>query len=501
LVVAASPLVGGALMPPAEVVFVPPAELHGKLDVLNASWALMFFDGPSTADVRLPGESVWENVTITRLASYDGPPAPTTNVPLNVPQSTETLVSDAEVRLHFGGLSSLYVEGASLQIALGNLSGALRPAGDICMTNVVSGMRWEDHLARYGGLCPGESGVYVEAGSKTGMDFTVGSATARVLEWHNAQTECPRGAATCPSGGRHEEWTIPVSATNSNLTNGVYGYDRFTHAGDSGMVSGQGHLAGIFFGGPGLSLTTTGSVRLPLASSSPACPNCPAPQGQTLQLDGDVRLAHFQSAQDGQMASQVSGQIQGARFDERAVDPGLLAGVAGVSTAVIIGIGILAKILWGLFARNTRPLLEHPTSKALHDLICTTPGLSFSQVRGQLALAHGTAQYHLRRLLQAGLIVAYGYRNSVRYYENHGRHKHDWQEHAAFQKPELRRLHAWIAEHPRSNQLQVISAASQWGWKRSTTQNRLRQLVEAALIRDHRTTAAAVEYVAVRPTV
>lgn len=483
---------------PAAVVFQPPAQLHGELDAGQVAWVLLLFEEASaTAEFSLPGRTVLETITQTRFASYDGPPAPTDNVPIGTSQTSTTTLHDPEGSVTFLEPASLYVEAESINLVLTNGSGVLRPTDPVCMAHLVPSGRWGDHVARYGQLCPAQGGTYIEAGSQAGnLGFSLRSETVKALEWHHTTVQCVSG---CPSGGRRDEWRTPVDPTNSTLQNGVYEYERLA-PGRPGTVMGGGRLAGALFGGPDLVANVKGTVRLPLASSAAACGQCAAPDDQTLRLTGNVTLQQFQRLPDGRMSGQVSGDIQGARFDERAIDPQLLIGAAaGVTVAGVIGLGVLFRIVGGLFARNTRPVLDHPRAKAIHDLIHRTPGLSFGQVRDTTGVGHGTATYHLRRLLKAGLIVAYQYKNSVRYYENHGRHKHDWQEYAALQKPELRQLHGWIAEHPRSSQLQVISAAAAWGWKRSTTQNRLRQLVEASLIRDHRT-QVAVEYVAIRPS-
>jgi predicted transcriptional regulator len=194
------------------------------------------------------------------------------------------------------------------------------------------------------------------------------------------------------------------------------------------------------------------------------------------------------------LQTQFGGTVYQARIDEQTI-PELAATAAWVGGAAV-GLAFLIRVLWGpLFARNTRPVLEHPKSKAVYELVRADPGLSFQNIKTKLGWATGTTYYHLERLLKAGHIVSYSYRNSVRYYENHGLHKFDWIEFAVLQKPELRRLHEWILEHPHSSLAQVAAAATKWGWPRRTTRDRLAQLSEASLI-NKLSTASGVEYVA-----
>ena len=198
------------------------------------------------------------------------------------------------------------------------------------------------------------------------------------------------------------------------------------------------------------------------------------------------------------LGSRFTADLQAARFDETPADSLVRSAWAGAAVAGVAGLAVLGKLLWGLFARNNRPLLDHPNAKALHDLVHQSPGISFGGLQRATGLSHGTVQYHVKRLLDAGLVVAYSYRNSVRYFENHGRHAHDWKEHAALHKPELRRLHQWLTGHPRVSQAFILRHTADWGWKRSTTQHYLKILHGADLVRQERT-PAAVEYTAQRP--
>lgn len=169
-----------------------------------------------------------------------------------------------------------------------------------------------------------------------------------------------------------------------------------------------------------------------------------------------------------------------------------LASAAPAGVAVVGGL-LLWRLLAGLLARRESEL--HPRAQAVLAAVCAAPGLSFRGLRQATGLANGVALHHVARLLRDGHIVAHRHRNTVRFFENHGRYARTWKEAAVLRDPQNRRLHAWIASHAGATQAAVVEGSRGWGWRRGLTQKRLALLEEAGLVsraRDGR----AVRYMA-----
>ncbi|MEA3203130.1 MAG: hypothetical protein QOI63_803 [Thermoplasmata archaeon] len=146
-------------------------------------------------------------------------------------------------------------------------------------------------------------------------------------------------------------------------------------------------------------------------------------------------------------------------------------------------LAVLCKYLWALFVRSERPpALEHPKRRSVFETIQAEPGVSFRALQRRLGWPHGTLRNHVQRLLEDGVIVAHPYRNTVRYFENHGAFTNRWLPTAHLQDPDTRRLHEWLLRHPAVGQSQVTRETQGWGWSRSKTRRRLADLKEAGLL-------------------
>lgn len=171
------------------------------------------------------------------------------------------------------------------------------------------------------------------------------------------------------------------------------------------------------------------------------------------------------------------------------------AALGAVGLTLLGGLALAARLLAGLLTRaRARPL--HPRAQALLDTVRASPGLSLAAVRAACGLANGVARHHVRRLLRDGHLVAHRYRNTVRLFENHGRHAGTWRQESALRAPGNARLLAWLAAHPGASQSDAVGAALGWRWSRSLTQKRLRLLADAGLVA--RRGGRVVRYVAIR---
>lgn len=115
--------------------------------------------------------------------------------------------------------------------------------------------------------------------------------------------------------------------------------------------------------------------------------------------------------------------------------PGLAtqaAGAAGASPLPLDGRALLAASTLVLGALMLGPLalyskirrdatLDNDTRRSVFEAVVATPGLSIQEVARRASISHSTAAYHLDRLSGAGLVVATGDGNKVRYYRNGGR--------------------------------------------------------------------------------
>jgi hypothetical protein len=250
-----------------------------------------------------------------------------------------------------------------------------------------------------------------------------------------------------------------------------------------GTLLGAGHAAGIATGGARLDASIVGALRLPgarIAGQCGAAP-CPDPEGRTLLAHGNATLAGLapDPADPQRLRAQVAGSFAEAAYDEAPV------AALKVPTAVVVAgaaLGLLA-LLVGLFARSARPPpLTHPRRQQLFDLVQREPGLSFRALQRRLGWPTGPLQAHVARLVETRILVAQPYRNTVRYFENHGRYRDSWLEVTALRDPDARRLHGWLLAHPDAAQHETVQVARGWGWTRAKALRRLTGLEEAGLL-------------------
>lgn len=481
--------------------FQAPAQGAGNL-TSTATWALLVFNETSAADFRLDLNGPTSAINHTRLdvRATSGNLFGST-FPQNVEDRSVPIADDLRATVRFEpSVSSLLIQADTIHFAtLGTETTIHSSTGNEILADFLPNGKGGQDLELQDHAAPMDAGaaLTIQGGSLLRkVPFTLDARGLHRVEWHNATVTCTD--SPCPDGAR------PYGPAFA-LPNGT-AYAKTMPFLDlrptKGTLTGAGSALYMVALGQGMDFLLEGRARFPEAILSGECggKTCPNPAGRTFQAEGELEL-HGLAPMPGsptRLQTEFGGTIYRARIDEQTVPE--LATKAALVGGAAIGLVILVRVLWGpLFARNTRPVLDHPKSKAAYELIRADPGLSFQNLRAKLGWANGTTHYHLKRLLKAGLIVSYPYRNTVRFYENHGRHKQDWMEHAVLQQPELRELHEWIREHPHSIQAQVAAATAKWGWTRSTTRNRLAELVEAALVRRH-STPRGVEYVSCHST-
>jgi DNA-binding MarR family transcriptional regulator len=476
--------------------FEAPAQGAGNLTA-TATWALLVFDETSAGNFRLDLSGPTSAINHTRLdvRAASGNLFGST-FPQNVEDQPVSIADDLRATLDFEpSHSSLLIQADAIHLAARGTETTIHSStGNEILADFLPQGKGNQDLELQNHAAPMDTGaaLTIQGVSLHGpVPFNLDVRGLHRVEWHNATVACP--GSPCPDGARPygPAFAIPNGTAYAKTMPFL---DLHPTA---GTLSGQGSALYLVALGQGMDFLLQGRARFPEAVLSGECggKTCPDPAGRTFQAEGELEL-HGLAPMPGaptRLQTEFGGTIYRARIDEQAV-PELAARAALVGGAAI-GLVILVRVLWGpLFARNTRPVLDHPKSRAVYELIRADPGLSFQNLRAKMGYANGTTHYHLKRLLKAGLIVSYRYRNTVRFYENHGRHKQDWMEHAVLQHPELRQLHEWIREHPHSIQAQVAAATAKWGWTRSTTRNRLAELVQAALVSRH-STPRGVEYV------
>lgn len=500
-------LVSAALIPsvsassePVAIEFSTPAQTNGNVTISGLQWALIVFSDSSGARMSLEMSEgdIINRTRVFRDVHADG--LVHSSESRGVPPRTTKMEGPLKAALEFqDSWSSLYIEADSLDLKATQAGGSLERAnGTRQMSLFLPERPIRSGTFRMGisapfGLAWGLANKQIDGST----EFTLEAVGVHRTEWHNAAVYCP-DSSRCPDGARDSTASVPIPAGRVETRLVPY----LEIVGAKGRLHGKGNALAIAVGGATVDAALDGWLRLPAATLRAPCPpNCQTPARQTFQAQGQIileGLAPMSGSNDRAIAG-FQAHLHAASFDELPADS-LLAHstLTGAALAGVAGLWALGKMLAGLFARNNRPLLDNPKAKTILDLVLQNPGISFSGLEKAAGLGHGTVQYHLKRLLNAGLIVAYSYGKRVRYYENHGRHAHDWREHAALQKPELRHLHQWLTGHPRATQAFILRHAAEWGWKRSATQKYLRLLHGAELVRFERT-PAAVEYIALRP--
>jgi hypothetical protein len=480
LALLALPCLAAAASPPLPVDFLAPAQADGEVRAAGQWAVLVFRDAPASFGVDIaPGATAHNHTLVQAQGSTPaGPMAPMgeglDRGSMDLPERTQGALGAA------AGWASLYIEADEIRLSapashaqLGVARGG-EAADTYLAASVPSGAyRTAAHLVAQDGAWAAWQAT------RDAVPVAVEARGVRDLEWHNLTLACA-GAGRCPGAPSRQ---VPLSAPGVQASVETLTFTDLQAPG--GTLRGMGAVLLATVGGPSMDLSVLGTLRLPEVEVHGPCPHgaCPAMEGRTLRAEGNLTLAALAPAGASRLSAGMGGSFASARLDEAAA-PGFTVATGAALGVALLGLPLLVKVLVGLFARSARPpALQHPKRQALYDLIRAEPGLPYREIQRRLGWPNGTLNNHIARLMDVRLVVAKPYRNTVRYFENHGRHEADWKREALLRDPDLSRLLGWLREHPARTQADVLAhAQAAWGWTRSTTQDRLRELVEGGLL-------------------
>ncbi|MEA3189728.1 MAG: hypothetical protein QOD77_310 [Thermoplasmata archaeon] len=303
------------------------------------------------------------------------------------------------------------------------------------------------------------------------------AAGVEEVEWFGFEAAC----GCLPSGGRHG---VGVDAPPARAGNTAYSYIGLEGTMERGAFTGA--VQALFVGGSWLDLEVNGTARLPLAAPPADCPRCIQTENRTLWAQGRLALSDLVFRDRRTLGASLGGELVAARLDERPVDPWALAGLPMPTTfalGVVGGVAGSVMLALGLFTRFSKEkALENENRRGLYEAILQNPGIPFRELVRRSQVAAGTARYHLTVLVRAGLVVEKSHHNLLRFFENHGKYEATWAQVGLLRDASLRQLHEWMQASGPRPQKDILAAWEAQGWSRSTTQHRLRRLVQDGLL-------------------
>lgn len=473
--------VGGAAIE-ARASFASPAQAWGDVGVTSAQWALLVFHGDAAATFRLDlPDAVGHNDTLVE----HGLPVLAQTSDRDARQAIgPSYEGPVQASLGFArhAWSSLYVEADAIDVVLPGVAGTLQRADGGGQAAAYLPQAGQPRLATspWGQATAPDGALASLDADGAAFHVTLSARGVRHVAWHNATIDCA-GAASCPDAG--EPWSSPPGQP---VPMRRLSYVRLDAAGAPGALDGGGPAWAVAIGSRSLGAAVDGALRMQDARVAGACGEaaCADPGGRTLRGDGLLRLSGLGAdpVRPGHLAGALGGDFEHAAFDERPAPPGY-ARPAAAAAVGLLSLAVLAKVLAALFARSSRPpALEQPRRRAVYRLIQAAPGLSYRELQRRTGWPNGPLQNHLRRLADEGLIVGHRLRNTVRWFENHGRYASGWRAVAQLNEPRAERLHEWLRANAGAGQRRVVEQAAAWGWTRTATQRVLRGLVEAGLV-------------------
>jgi hypothetical protein len=380
-----------------------------------------------------------------------------------------------------GGWGSLFIEADAIRVHADAAHATLRQAaaGSPAVLQLPPGAVPAGTLQPTSPDVPAASASFGLGDAPQGTAFWLEASGVRRLEWYNATVSC--SSAACPDAPAYQPHALPLRGGDRAE---VRNYTELATWGGHATASGHALLAAV--GGGHLDGTLDGSLRLPGAHLGACAPDCPGTEGGTLRAEGNLTLSGLepQPGHGDRLRGQLGGTVLHTMLDE-SERPDLLR-VSAVAGGAALGLALLAKLLAALLWRRQRQApKDHPRRQALQQIVAREPGLTFRQLQRRAGWGNGVTRHHLDHLVQASRIVARPYRNTVRYFENHGRYDAGWQQVVQWRDEEQRWLRDWLAQRPGGvGQAEVVRVASAArGWSRSATQRRLKALVDAGLVR------------------
>lgn len=446
--------------------FAPPATVTGATHVDDSQWLAVRLPPGSLVKLimQADGNRIETNVTYSQLntpASYfENPPDRQTS---STSASRNLVVLRAKA------------EGATLAV---RHTGSLNLTGQTQLVPIsgqgVSGFV-EDGGATHDWSIWSE--MSANGVALTSLDATLNllSLSATAVEWFNMMTTCENDTDCFPGGGRVSQ-TVGLSGVSA--TSSSFVFERLEAP---IILTANWQNVSLAVGGPSLQMSVDGWVHFPLAAGS-TCLGCPALDGNTLVLSGNVKLSGVKSTPDG-FSANITGTFDSARIDETWISPQSLGGATAIASAAIGLVVLLKLVVIPLFTRlSKQEALEHPKRQRIFAYIQEHPGANFREVARQTGIASGTVRHHLTVLERAGHLVEHAHQGTVRLFENHGKFDHNWADLVLLREPPLAQVNDWLKANPASPQKDVLEAFERLGWSRSTTQHRLARLVDGGLV-------------------
>jgi predicted transcriptional regulator len=465
------------------VEFSEPAQLHGTTTAEALQWIVLLFreSGDASFHLHAEGPGLVVNHTMAVLTQdlpYHLVQGPTLQ---GAPNRTESLQGPVEADAGFGRWGSLFVQANSIQLTALGEADLHRAAASNTVDLYLPDVGRPTGTYRPSAYKTLHDGPALSIKSEVGrpLPFHLNVSGLQRLEWHNATLSCRAGS--CPDGGG----AFRAFQFGGAESLQVMSYTQLDVTG--GELEGQGVAWAVAAGGATTTATLSGSLRLPQAELQGQCPQgaCPDPAGKTFLAKGNMTLANLtRASKPGRLTANLDGSFADVAFDESHTTLfALPPSVAVATAAALVGTGLLVKLLLSLFTRHAEGFpLDHPRRRELAALIQAEPGLSLRELSRRSGISTTAVRHHLKRLVDGGAVVSEQYRNTVRFFENHGRYKQTWRNVVVLKEPELGLLKDWLLAHPGAHQRQVIAEAAAWGWKRSQTQERLRMLVDAGIV-------------------
>lgn len=308
-----------------------------------------------------------------------------------------------------------------------------------------------------------------------GTNLVLAAQGVHRIEWFGAAPRCPD---YCPPGGGKA-----TAFDGGDARVETYSYVELQAA--TGALTATGTPATVAVGGHGFNLAADGFFHFPQVKMDGRCKEqaCPETDGETLRINGSLELQglHQAPSDKSRVATTASGHVLAASLDETPFTA-LTAQRTAAAAAVVVGLVVVWKLALAFFARNNLRSLDRPRVREVYDLIAARPGLMFTEIKRVLSRGDGSLARQLRMLLDDGEIVARRYRDTLRYYENHGRYDQVWMQHAALADDDLRRVYEWLVARPGKTQIQVLQGLPEW--PRRTLAYKLRSLRNAGLVRE-----------------
>ncbi len=163
----------------------------------------------------------------------------------------------------------------------------------------------------------------------------------------------------------------------------------------------------------------------------------------------------------------------------------LLAGLAAMAVMPLATLGI--SLLIPMFTRvQSDDVLDNPNRRLAFEYVVENPGTGFRELLRGTGMASGTARHHLSILQDRGLVIERSTGASVRLFEANHRFREAWEEIVLLREDPLSQLLAYIESSPGQCQQDILEHCQHtWQWSRSTTQHRLRRLVQGGLVMCH----------------